>query len=195
MRLALSRLVAAGSLVLAGCHEAPPPATPDAPAKPAASTVQAAPASAPGRLLRAEVDRVLVQQGPAWVLRRVLSEEVMGRNGKFTGWRLVGLPEEWRTIDLRPGDVVMRVNGMPLETPNQAFDAWRSVAKHPEIKISLIRDGARREVAIPIDGPPSADTQKLFDRSGPAARVEAPSPRRSSVSIGGSVGGQDDEAY
>jgi hypothetical protein len=192
----LSCLVAVGplALALAGCHEAPPPSMPDAPAKPAAAA--AAPASAPGRLLRAEVDRVLVQQGPAWVLRRVLSEEVMGRDGKFKGWRLVGLPEEWRSIDIRPGDVVTRVNGMPLETPNQAFDAWRSVAKHPAIKVSLIRDGARREVSIPIDGPPSADTQKLFDRSGPEPRAAAPSPRRSSVSIGGgSMGGQDDEAY
>ena len=195
MRCTPSCLLAAGSLaiVLSACHEAPPPSAPNAPAKPAAGASAAS--SAPGRLQRAEVDQVLVQQGPPWVLRRVLSEEVMGRDGKFAGWRLVGLPEEWRALDLRPGDIVMRVNGLPIETPGQAFDAWRSVAKHPAIKITLTRDGARREIAIPIDGAPSADTLKLFDRGVPAQRAAAPSPRSGSVQIGGGAGGPDDEAY
>lgn len=180
------------ALALSACQEAVPPAPPAAPAKPAAAPASDA---APGRLRRAEVDQVLVQQGPPWILRRVLSEEVMARDGKFAGWRLVGLPEEWRAIDLKPGDVVMRVNGLPLETPDQAFEAWKSVAKYPAIKIALMRDGATREVTIPIEGAPSADTLKLLGRETPAQRVSAPAPRQGPVQLGGQSGTPDDEAY
>lgn len=189
--------VSALALALAACHqEAPPAKAPDAP--PPAPT--AAPAAKPvaNRLKRPEVDQVLVQNGPPWVLRRIISEEVMGRDGKFTGWRLVGLPEEWRGIDLRPGDIVQRVNGLPLETPDQAWEAWKSVAKAPDLRLVVMRDGAAREIVIPIDGAPSAETLKLLGRDGapPRAAAPPPPPRRGSVQIGGAGhAGPDEEAY
>ena len=198
----LSPRLAAGALALAlaACHKAAPPAAPP-PAVKAPAAVTAAPEAPDGKLRRAEVDQVLLQQGPAWVLRRVISEEVMGRDGKFTGWRMVGLPEEWRGIDLKPGDVVMRVNGMPIERPEQAFEAWKSVARLPAIKLTMLRDGAPREVTIPIEGAPSAETQKQIERGVPGPRAAAPAPaqpppRRQSVQLGGSTpAAQDDEAY
>ena len=197
----LSPRLAAGALALAlaACHKAAPPAAPPPAVK--APAVTAAPEAPDGKLRRAEVDQVLLQQGPAWVLRRVISEEVMGRDGKFTGWRMVGLPEEWRGIDLKPGDVVMRVNGMPIERPEQAFEAWKSVARLPAIKLTMLRDGAPREVTIPIDGAPSVETQKQIERGVPGPRAAAPAPaqpppRRQSVQLGGSTpAAQDDEAY
>ena len=171
------RLAAASALALtiAACQEAAPPKAPAAPAPPPA-VASAAPA-APGRLQRAEVDRVLVQNGPPWVLRRIVSEEVLGRDGKFAGWRLVGLPEEWRGIDVKPGDIVQRVNGLPLETPDQAWEAWKSVAKAPDLRILVKRDGAAREVVVPIDGAPSAETLKLLGRDGPPQRASSDSER------------------
>jgi hypothetical protein len=139
----------------------------------------------PGHLLRADVDAVLVTQGPPWVLRRVLSEEVMKSDGKFWGWRLVGLPEEWRDVDLRPGDIVTRVNGLPLETPDQAWEAWKSVASAVEVKISLMRDGAAKTVVLPIDGAPSPETARALGSEAGPRRAPSAAPESRSITLGG----------
>jgi hypothetical protein len=187
--LAASLALALGSAACASRQTPPPP--PEPPPK-VVKALPAPPPAPPGHLARAEVDRVLTTQGPPWVLRRVISEEVIARNGKFTGWRLVGLPEEWKDIDLKPGDIVTRVNGLPLETPDQAWEAWKSVASSPELKISLVRDGAARQVTLPIDGPPSPDTTKALGSPGPQ-RASGP-PERRGTTLGGTTSG-DEEAY
>jgi hypothetical protein len=157
--------------------EAPPPAVP------------------PGHLSRTEVDRVLTTQGPPWLLRRVLSEEVMEKNGKFAGWRMVGLPEEWMNIDLRPGDIVTRVNGLPIETPDQFWEAWKSVATALELKITLTRDGAPRTLLVPIDGVPSPETSRVLAQGAAPPRPAAEPERRSRTLGGGGTDSPGDEAY
>jgi hypothetical protein len=132
------------------------------------------PAVPPGHLSRVEVDRVLVTQGPPWVLRRVICEEVLRNDGKFSGWRLASVPDEWSGIDLKPGDVVTRVNGLPLETPDEAWEAWKSVAGAAELKITVMRDGAARQVTLPIDGAPSAETVSALGRDPGPQRAVAP---------------------
>jgi hypothetical protein len=197
--LSSTRAPALAALVLASAACAArsgPPAEPP-PSDAPVATAPARPVVPPGHLLRAEVDQILVSQGPPWLLRRILSEEVMRADGKFAGWRLVGLPEEWRDVDLKPGDIVSRVNGLPLETPDQFWEAWKSVAGAAEVKISLMRDGAARQVVLPIDGPPSPETSRaLAGDSGPRSRAPAPAERRGQP-LGGNQGGQpgDEEAY
>ena len=123
-----------------------------------------------------------------------LSEEVMRADGKFSGWRLVGLPEEWKDIDIKPGDVVTRVNGLPIETPDQAYDAWKSVASAPELKISLMRDGAARQLVLPIDGVLSPETSRALGQNAGPQRAAGPAERRSKP-IGGSLEPGDEEVY
>jgi hypothetical protein len=187
------------ALTLAACEQAAPPRPAAAPPAPPVAAAPAEPATPAGHLRRGEVDQVLVQQGPPWVLRRVMPEEVIRKDGKFTGWRLVGLPDDWR-IDLKPGDVVSRVNGLPVETPDEAWEAWKSVAKAPEIRISLTRDGAARELVIPIDGALSPETAKALGRDGapPRAAGAPAAPKRGSVQLGGSAATEappEDESY
>jgi hypothetical protein len=128
------------------------------------------------------------------VLRQVISEEVLLRDGKFAGWRLVGLPEEWRDIDLKPGDVVTRINGLPLETPDEAWEAWKSVARSPELTISLTRDGAARQIVVPIDGAPSAETVSALGRDPGPQRAVAP-PSRARAIGGAPTEASDEEVY
>ena len=181
-------LVLASSLALglgsAACASsaAAPQLEPAAPAPVAMAAP--APAVPPGHISRIEVDRVLVTQGPPWVLSQVISEEVLGKDGKFVGWRLLGVPEEWSGIDVKPGDVVMRVNGLPLETPDQAWDAWKSVARSADLKLAVMRDGAARQVSVPIDGAPSAETARALERDPGLQRAEG--PERRSIPLGGS---------
>jgi hypothetical protein len=191
--LACSFALALGSAACESSQAVAPPKQPAASARTApAVAVPPAPAAPAGHLARGEVDRVLTQ-GPPWLLRRVMREEVIRPDGKFAGWRLTGIPEEW-TVDLRPGDVVTRVNGLPLETPDQAWEAWKSVAKNAELKITLLRDGGTRELVLPIDGGASSpETLRMLGRDG------APPPRRpqggGSIQIGGETSSVDEEAY
>jgi len=186
-------LLAALALGSSGCGSS------DAGAPPVKSPAQAtqdlpkapppppAPAAPPGHVARATVDRVLTQYGPPWLLRRVMYEEVFDAKGKFAGWRLTGVPEEWSDIDLQPGDVVKRVNGQPLETPDQVWEAWKATAKERAIRVSLERDGAAKELVIPIDGEPSPETaQKLEADTGPRPQPERKGPaQRGVIRIGG----------
>jgi hypothetical protein len=191
--LAASLALAFGS---AACTSASAPPPPPAVASRPVALPPAGPAVALGHLARVEVDRVLTTQGPPWVLRRVLSEEVLRSDGKFSGWRVVGLPDDWKDIDLKPGDVISRVNGLPLETPDEFWEAWKSVARAPELKITLTRDGAARQLVVPIDGAPLADTATALGRDPGPQRAAAP-PANRSIPLGGGVSAEagDEEAY
>jgi hypothetical protein len=191
--LAVSALLALLSPFASGCssRRAPPLSPPPAAAQ---AVLPPAPVVPPGHLARTEVDRVLVTQGPPWVLRRVMTEEVLRSDGKFTGWRMAGLPEEWKDIDLKPGDVVTRVNGLPLETPDDAWEAWKSVAKFPELKVTLTRDGTTRTLVLPIDGPILAATAAALGKDAGPQRAAA-APETPGRTLGGGVIEPDQEAY
>ncbi|WP_437736270.1 serine protease [Sorangium sp. So ce1335] len=165
--------------LLAGCggQQAASPAP--APAPPAASAAPARPAAPAGQLARADVDRVLLQ-GPPWILRRVPVEEVI-RAGAFIGWKILALPADWSDIELKPGDVVTRVNDTPLERPDELFAAYRAVASANELKIAYEREGTARELVVPIFGPPSQETVKAFDSDGPPRRPATARPRGTTV--------------
>jgi hypothetical protein len=194
-RLLLVVSLALGSTACASRH-APPP-LPPAPIPKLAAVPPPPPAVPPGHLARLDVDRILTTQGPPWLLRQVISEEVLAKNGKFSGWRMVGLPEDWRGIDLKPGDIVTRVNGFPLERPDEFWTAWTSLALAPQVKIDLVRDGAARQVILPIDGAPSPDTARALGRDpGPPRAGSDAQQAQPSIRIGGgAVEPTDEDAY
>jgi hypothetical protein len=155
--------------LLAGCAERdaePPksPAKPPASAATAAPAAAAIPAAAPGHLARREVERVL-QQGPPWLLRRVVPEEVI-REGKFIGWRILSLPEDW-SLDLKSGDVVTKVNGLSIERPDDLWAAWMQLQSAVELRISYERDGRPRDLVMPIDGASGANVLGQMDAPQP----------------------------
>ena len=167
--LALALALPLAASLAAGCaeHDAAPPQTPakkPAPAAAPSASAQAG-AAAPGHLARADVERVL-RQGPPWLLRRVVPEEVI-RGGRFVGWRLLSVPEDW-TIDLHNGDVVTKVNGLSIERPDDLWAAWMQMQSAVELRIAYERDGQAREIVLPIDGPTTAGT--------PATGTDAPPP-------------------
>lgn len=195
--LALASLLALG---LVGCgSEGPSRAPAKAPAAAAAPAPEKPrPAIAAGHLWRDEVDRTLTTLGLPWLFRRVMRESAFAKDGRFAGWLITGLPEEWSTIDLKPGDVVLRVNGKSLETPEDAWDAWKSVAGVKEIKLTLERNGAPKELSIPIDGDVNPEIARMMEQGPPAGRGQARKPepeRKGTVRIGGdpppSGGGSD----
>lgn len=123
---------------------------------PSVSAAASAPAAAPGHLARGEVERVL-RQGPPWILRRVVPEEVI-RGGKFIGWRILSMPGDWE-VGLKSGDIVTKVNGLSIERPDDLWAAWMQLQSAPELRISYERDGKLTDMVMPIDG---ASTAKVL---------------------------------
>lgn len=160
--LALSAL----SLSSVACGGSNTSAKAQAPKPKATAQASARKALPPGTVAREDVNRVLLQ-GPPFIFRRMLFEEHI-QGGRFVGWRILGLPEDW-TIDLKPGDVVSTVNGFALEKPDDVWNAWSATASSPDIKIGLERAGKKHEVVLRIDGAPDP---KIADalRTPPSAR-------------------------
>lgn len=168
-------LVSIAALSLLGCGEAltegaaaPKAAT----QKPAASAPTAVTHTTPGRLDRQAVDVVLTEKGPQWVFQRVVPEEVFVE-GKFVGWRIVSMPKEWESLDIEPGDVVTRVNGLEIERPEDMWRVWTSVYVASELKIAYQREGKARELVLAIDGQAAKELPSKL-------RDEAPPPRKTS---------------
>ena len=91
-----------------------------------------------------------------------LDDQPVMKEGSFYGFRIARLhdPGFWNGVDLRPGDVVMRVNGMPIEHPEEALEAFHSLEVASELRVAYERDGAARELAYPIvedEAPKRAD--------------------------------------
>jgi hypothetical protein len=104
----------------------------------------------PTRLYRDEVVQ-WVDRGFGHFLQMV---EVEPRvfDGKFTGWTIVGLyPRDfWQDVDLREGDVVTRVNGLPIERETEAFSAFQGLKQAKELTVALERDGQAKKLHFPI---------------------------------------------
>ena len=113
-----------------------------------------APDAPAGTIARARIDDTLTA-GPGTFLQHVvLSDEPVMIDGKFHGFRIKELRGEmWKGVDLRPGDVVTRVNGFAIERPEQAVEAFHSLSVASELRVAYDRDGAPHELRYAIVDP------------------------------------------
>lgn len=148
---AVRRVAAAGLCTwLSGCSQYPESEYPKAP-PPGVNVSEAdvAPA-APGTLWRSDVNAAL-DAGLGRFLQRVeLVPQV--HEGNFVGFRIVELrpPSWWQGVDLFPGDVVTRVNGMPIEQPTEAHAAFESLRNADKLTVTYLRDDKERELSYSI---------------------------------------------
>ncbi len=143
---ALVALLALATMV--GCGGAPRPVTPTR-----ANVEPEPPPRAPvveGTIARAELDAVL-DLGLGRFLQRVTTEPHL-EQGRFVGHRLTELRTElFDGVDLRPGDTLVRVNGMPIERPEQALAAWDALRVASELTIDFLRDGQQHQLRFAIE--------------------------------------------
>lgn len=146
-------LLAAAMLALVACGGSPEPKTA---AAPSTSTTGASTPSSEGTpaprspaLRRAQVIRT-IDAGLGVFLQNVAFDDYpVMKNGRFYGFRLKALNPSW-AVDLKPGDVVTRINGQTIEHPEEADAALRSLEKAASLKIDYERDGKPRTLEIPI---------------------------------------------
>jgi S1-C subfamily serine protease len=123
--------------------EAPPPAPIEEPPPP--------PPAVEGEIARAQL-AVVLDAGLGRFLQGVVTEPEL-ESGRFVGFRLVSLypdDERMRAVDLVAGDVILSVNGLPIERPEQALHVWSSLRVASELLVAYRRDGEDRQLRFAI---------------------------------------------
>jgi S1-C subfamily serine protease len=124
-----------------------------------------------GVLYRDEVDAT-VDRGLGYFLQRVELEPALD-NGRFRGFRVAAMhpPEYWEGVDLKPGDVILNVNGMPIERDTQAYAAFVALKKSSELRVEYLRGGQSRALVYRIV--PREEAERLPPEK-PAAKPTKP---------------------
>jgi type II secretory pathway component PulC len=145
-----SSLVLLGLLVGCGGAAEPPAAAPKAVAQAPAAQKPVAPRPPQGALYREDVN-ALIERGFADFLQRVEVEPRLV-DGQFRGWSIVNLnPSDfWSGVDLKPGDIVTRVNDLPIERETEAFTAFESLKQSDALRVAFQRDGQSRVLEYKI---------------------------------------------
>ncbi|HEY3357513.1 MAG TPA: PDZ domain-containing protein [Polyangia bacterium] len=143
----------AAALLLVGasaCGPAPGPIV--GPEPPPLPPPTSAPASAPtrrGEITRAELNAFLDRGMPAFIHDVVVDRYPRRRAARFRGWRIVEFfPGDARFAGagIQPGDVVVRVNGRPIERPDQFVQLWSAMRRAAELTVELERAGTPRQL-------------------------------------------------
>ena len=93
----------------------------------------------------------ILGESPGHFFGLVHVEGVGAEGGSFAGWRIESLPTDTPSwLDVRVGDVVTSVNGMPIERPEEAQQVYEALRVASEVRIELTRGDERRAVRIPI---------------------------------------------
>ena len=101
----------------------------------------------PRSALHAELAR-----GIGAFLRQVRTEPALVR-GRFVGWRVLGMfagRDDVTVSVLRPGDTVLRINGRPLERPEEFKLVWDSLPTASELVVEIQRDGRASKLRYSI---------------------------------------------
>ncbi len=103
-------------------------------------------------LARSSVHAAIVDGLGVFLQRVDLDDQPVMTGGKFHGFRIAGLHDAafWAGVDLKAGDVVTAVNGMPIERPEQAQTALESLEAAKEVRVAFDRDGQPHELVYAI---------------------------------------------
>ena len=144
-------MVLALSVASYGCGETPPAksAQPLAPQATAPTTTAGSVTPRTTSIKRSKVKQT-IGKGLGYFLQNVAVEEYPAmKANRFYGWKLRSVSADLG-VDLRPGDVVVHVNGMPIEHPEEADLAMRSLEKATSLRVAFERDGKPQTLELPI---------------------------------------------
>jgi type II secretory pathway component PulC len=126
-------------------------AEPKTPVEPAPATTSAAMPTPSGSIRRSEVRQVMSAGLGTFLQRISFDEQPVFRDHHFVGFRITELKGPgWEGSELRPGDVVTAVNGFSIERPEQAQQAFLSLAVASELRVDYERDAQPRTLRLTI---------------------------------------------
>ncbi len=71
--------------------------------------------------------------------------------GRFVGFQITSIHPRWTASTLQTGDVVVALNGMPVERPEQAMAAFERLRQADTLEVSLLRGGAPMTLRFRIE--------------------------------------------
>jgi type II secretory pathway component PulC len=92
----------------------------------------------------------IVDQGLGRFLQHLRLEPAMA-NGKFGGFRVASVDPAWKGAGIESGDVITRLNGQPIERPEQAMAAFESLRTASELSVDFTRGGAPANLRLRIE--------------------------------------------
>lgn len=97
--------------------------------------------------------------GSAPYLLRALQPEVYRPNGRFIGWRIQSVwPDDpalcAQGCDLQEGDIILTINGLPVERPEQLSALLADLPTMETLAIQMIRGGKLRARSFEISDRP-----------------------------------------
>lgn len=87
-------------------------------------------------------------RGPSWIIHQVKVRPVV-KDGAFFGFQITELFAGESTVRpkaIRVGDIVQRINGQPIESPDQFMGVWRGLGDAERLSVRVIR--GRRPLLI-----------------------------------------------
>lgn len=72
--------------------------------------------------------------------------------GKYHGFRLVGVRPDslYKAIGLQSGDLISRINGQDIDTPNKAIQLFEELRSSSQISLDMVRRGEKVTMAYSI---------------------------------------------
>ncbi len=97
------------------------------------------------------VDRVrrMIAQDPGSVAEIMRPQPVFA-NGQQRGYRVYPGRNraQFARLGLRPGDLVMSVNGTPLDDPQRGMEIFRSIGTSNQVRVTVERNGQPQELTL-----------------------------------------------
>ena len=96
-------------------------------------------------------DRVrrLIAQDPGSV-SEVMRPQPVFANGQQRGYRVYPgrNRQQFTRLGLRPGDLVMSINGTPLDDPQRGMEIFRSIGSSDQVRVTVERNGKPQELVL-----------------------------------------------
>jgi general secretion pathway protein C len=96
-------------------------------------------------------DRVrrLIAQDPGSVAE-IMRPQASFQNGQLHGYRVYPgrNRQQFTRLGLRPGDLVMSINGTPLDDPQRGMEIFRSIGSSDQVRVTIERNGKPQELTL-----------------------------------------------
>lgn len=119
------------------------------------------------------VDRVrrMIAQDPGSVAEIMRPQPVFA-NGQQRGYRVYPGRNraQFARLGLRPGDLVMSVNGTPLDDPQRGMEIFRSIGSSDQVRVMVERNGRPQELVLNM----AQIASEMPDASNPGAEGMVP---------------------
>jgi S1-C subfamily serine protease len=133
-------------------------------------------AGAPNAQGAAERVQQLVRANPS-IVGEILRPQVVIADGKQRGFRVYPGPnsDAFSRLGLRPGDLVIAINGSALDDPQRSTEVFNSLGSVAEARITVVRNGSQQDLVLNL-AEVANEAEQLARNSGAAPPAGAPPP-------------------